>query len=120
MDLSERQRGAQLEAPGPLLLRDGDCSKEGDFGSGRIGGVLLDEGFAANAVEVGVVPALTCTFGKRNPLFETFQGRFEVAALRFGVGEGAPQEAVENNDILLLKQLEATAHSRPTACMIIP
>jgi len=28
-------------------------------------------------------------------------------------------QAVENNDILLLKQLEATLHSRPTACMSI-
>src|SRR5271169_3822205 len=58
VELGERQRGAQLEAAGLLLLRDGDGGEERGFRGGGVGGVLFDEDFAADAVEAGVEPML--------------------------------------------------------------
>src|SRR5271163_1639145 len=58
IELGERQRGAQLEAAGLLLLRDGDGGEEGGFGGGGVGGVLFEEDFAADAMESGVEPML--------------------------------------------------------------
>ena len=58
IELGQRQRGAQLEAAGFLLLRNGDGGEEGGFGGGGVGGVLLEEDFAANAMESGVEPML--------------------------------------------------------------
>jgi hypothetical protein len=52
VELGQRQRGAQLEAAGILLLRDGDGGEEGGFGGGGVGGVLFEEDFAAK----GVIP----------------------------------------------------------------
>ena len=60
VELGERQRGAQFEAAGFLRLRDGDGGEESGFGGGGVGGVLFEEDFAANAVEFGVEPAMSC------------------------------------------------------------
>ena len=49
IELGQRERGAQLEAAGFLLLGDGDGGEEGGFGGG---GVLFEEDFAAK----GVIP----------------------------------------------------------------
>src|ERR1700739_1645346 len=38
IEFGQRQRGAQLEAAGLLLLRDGDGGEEGGFGAGGGGG----------------------------------------------------------------------------------
>src|SRR5271156_1874970 len=62
VELGQRQRGAQLEAAGLLLLRDCDGGEEGGFGGGGVGGVLFEEDFAANAMEFGVEPALAGLF----------------------------------------------------------
>jgi hypothetical protein len=53
----EGQRGAQFETSGFLGLRDGYGGEESAFGG--VGGVLFEEDFAANAVGVGLGPALT-------------------------------------------------------------
>ena len=68
VELGERQRGAQLEAAGLLLLRDGDGGEEGGFGGGGVGGVLFEEDFAADAMRFGVVPALSGALGVRDAL----------------------------------------------------
>src|SRR5271163_1495240 len=57
-ELGEGKRGAQFEAAGLLLLRDGDGGEKGGFGAGGVGGVLFEEDFAADTMEPGVEPML--------------------------------------------------------------
>src|SRR5271170_1806432 len=59
VELGQRQRGAQLEAAGLLLLRYGDGGEEGRFGGSGVGGVLFEEDFAADAMQASVEPMLT-------------------------------------------------------------
>ena len=68
VELGERQRRAQFEAARALLLRDGDGGQEGFFRGRGVGGVALEQDFAARPMQfrferaiagaVGTSPAL--------------------------------------------------------------
>ena len=83
VELGERQRGAQLEAAAFLLLRDGDGGEEGGFGGSGVGGVLLQEDFAANAVEGGVEPMLSGFGRQRQRFVDRGEGRLRALPLGF-------------------------------------
>src|ERR1700735_5532294 len=83
IELGERQRGAQFEAAGLLLLRDGDGGEEGGFGGGGVGGVLFEQDFAADAVEAGVEPMLSGLARKRQRFVYPRPGGFQVSPLGF-------------------------------------
>ena len=87
VELRERQCGAQFEAAGLLLLRDGDGGEEGGFGGGGVGGVLFEEDFAANAVESGVEPMLSGLARQRQRFIDPGQGGFRVSPLGFDFRE---------------------------------
>ena len=87
IELGERQRGAQLEAAGLLLLRDGDGGEEGGFGGGGVGGVLFEEDFAANAMESGVEPMLSGLARQRQRFVDPGQGGFRAFPLGFDFRE---------------------------------
>ena len=98
IELGERQRGAQLEAAGLLLLRDGDGGEEGGFGGGGVGGVLFEEDFAANAVESGVEPMLSGLARQRQRFVDPGQGGFRASPLGFDFRE---QPSIERQKNLL-------------------
>src|SRR5277367_6785828 len=83
IELGQRERGAQLEAAGLLLLRDSDGGEEGGFGGGGIGGVLFEQDFAANAVKSGVEPMLSGLARQRQRYIDSGQGGFQVSPLGF-------------------------------------
>ena len=87
VELGERQRGAQLEAAGLLLLRDGDGGEEGGFGGGGVGGVLFEEDFAADAMESGVEPMLSGLARQRQRFVDPGQGGFRASPLGFDFRE---------------------------------
>ena len=94
VELGERQRGAQLEAAGLLLLRDGDGGEEGGFGGGGVGGVLFEEDFAADAMESGVEPMLSGLARQRQRFVDPGQRGFRVSPLGFDFRE---QPLIERN-----------------------
>ena len=51
VELGERQRRAQFEAARALLLRDGDGGQEGFFRGRGVGGVALEQDFAARPMQ---------------------------------------------------------------------
>ena len=51
VELGERERRAQFEAARALLLRDGDGGQEGFLRRRRVGGVALQQDFAADAMQ---------------------------------------------------------------------
>ena len=73
VELGEGKRGAQFEAARGLLLRDGDGGQEGFFRRRGIGGVALEQDFAARPMQfrfegaiaraVRTSPALRRTIG---------------------------------------------------------
>ena len=87
VELGQRQRGAQLEAAGLLLLRDGDGGEEGGFGGGGVGGVLFEEDFAADAMESGVEPMLSGLARQRQRFVDAGEGGFRVSPLGFDFRE---------------------------------
>ena len=51
VELGERERRAQFEAARALLLRDGDGGQEGFFRRRGVGGVALEQDFAARPMQ---------------------------------------------------------------------
>jgi hypothetical protein len=80
----ERERGAELEAAGFLLLRDSDGGEEGLFGGGGVGGVLFAEDFAAYAKDLGVESAFPGALGLRDGTVQGRQGERKIAGLGLG------------------------------------
>ena len=58
VELGERKRGAQFEAARALLLRDGDGGQEGFFRRRGVGGVALEQDFAARPMQFGFERAI--------------------------------------------------------------
>ncbi len=86
-ELGERERRAQLEAAGLLGLRDGDRGEEGVFRGGGVGGVVFEEDFAADAMDLGVEIAEAAAVGHRDRAVDQRQSGSEVAAFGFQRGE---------------------------------
>jgi hypothetical protein len=80
--LGEGQRGAQLEAAGLLLLRDGDGGQERGFG-----GVLFGEDFAANAMQPSVEPMFSGLARERQRFIDYGKGDFRASRLGFDFRE---------------------------------
>ena len=55
VELGERERRLQLEAPGALLFRDREGGFEGFFGLHRVGGIPLQQDISAQSMQVGIV-----------------------------------------------------------------
>ena len=82
VELGEGQRGAQLEAAGLLLLRDGDGGEEGGLGGGGVDGVLRAEYFTADAMESGVEPVLSGLARQHQRFIDAAKGGFGASAPR--------------------------------------
>jgi hypothetical protein len=60
IELRQRERCAQLEAPRLPLLRDGDCSKECFLGWRLVRRIALEQNLAAQAMQESVAPVFSC------------------------------------------------------------
>jgi hypothetical protein len=97
VELGERQRRAQFEAARPLVFRDGDGAPEG-FLSGRgIGGLALQQHFAADAVQFRFERAMAGPFGRRQRFVEDREGAVDISCTVFGLGQSNLQQPVEEH-----------------------
>ena len=109
IELGERQRGAQLEAAGLLLLRDGDGGEEGGFGGGGVGGVLFEEDFAADAMESGVEPMLAGLARERQRFVDLVTRAASTSPASASISASSPRQNGTRTVALLLAQYPASA-----------
>jgi len=110
VELGERKRRAQFEAARALPLRDGDSRLESFFGGRGIGGVALQQGFAAGPVELRFERAVAEAIGRRQRFVEDRNSAIAIARPRFGLGQRDLQEPVEIQEALLAQALGDAAH----------
>ena len=108
--MASDERGAQFEAAGFLVLRDGDGGEEGLFGGSGVGGVLLQQDFAANAMEFRVAPALSGAFRIGERPIDRCQGGVDLTGFRFSLGHAGCDQRSEDDDLLFAAQRDATTH----------
>ena len=104
VELGERKRGAQFEAAGLLMSRDGDRGEERLFGETGVCGILLEKDFAAHAVEFRVEPALSAAFEILERMIEGGERGRRLAISRFRFRQSRPDQRQKRPDIVSLKQ----------------
>ena len=84
VELGERERRAQFEAARALLLRDGDGGLERFLGRRGVGGIALQQHFAADAMQFRFERAMADPFGRRQRFVEDRErrGRHRLRGLR--------------------------------------
>ncbi len=110
IELRQRQRRAQFEAARGLLLCDRDGGQEGLFRGRGVGGVALQQNFAARPMQFRFERAMAHAIARRHRFVEDRNGAVGIARPRFGPGQRDLQEPVENQNILLPELLDASAH----------
>ena len=75
VELGERQRREQREAARALPLRDGDGGLEGVFGWRGVGGIALEQDFAARAMQFRFERAVACALARRQRFVEDRRAR---------------------------------------------
>ena len=75
VELGERERRAQFEAARALLLRDGDGGQECFLRGRRVGGVALQQHFAARPMQFRLECAMTGPLGRRQRFVEDRERR---------------------------------------------
>jgi hypothetical protein len=95
IELRQRQRRAQFKTACALALRDGDSRLESCFGGRGVGGVALEQDFAAGPVEFRFERAVAEPIGRRQRFIEDRNGANAIARPGFGVGQRDLVEPVE-------------------------
>ena len=80
IELGEGERGAEFEAARTLLLCDGKGGLECFLREGGIGGVALEQDFAARAMQIGFERAIVRALGSRQRFIEDSDGAAESPA----------------------------------------
>ena len=114
VELGWRQRGAQFEAVGLLLLRDGGGGEEGGFGGGWVGGLLFEDDFAADAVQSGVEPKLSGLARQRQRRVDLGRGGCRASLLGLDFRE---QPSIERQIGLVASTGVFRQRDRPQATM---
>jgi hypothetical protein len=109
-ELGEPKRRAQFEAARPLLTRDGDGGLEGFFCQRRLGGIAFGQQFAADAMQFGLESAMACAVGGYQRFVEDGECAVDIAGAGFRLGKSNLDEPVEDQDVLLTQQFDATTH----------
>ncbi len=110
VEFRERKRRAQFKTARALPLRDCDSGLESLFGRRGVGGVALEQDFAAGPVELRFERAVAEAIGRRQRFIEDRNGAIAIARPRFGVGQRDLVEPVEIQEALLAQALDAAAH----------
>ena len=79
VELGERKRRAQFEAACALLFRDGDGGQEGFFRRPGVGGVALQQGFAARPMQFRFERAIARAFYRRQRFIEDGDSAARIA-----------------------------------------
>jgi len=87
IELGQRKRRAKFEAARCLLPRDGDGGLEGFLRRGGAGGVALQQGFAARAMQFCFKCATAGAVAGRQRFVEDRNGAVGVARSGFGLGQ---------------------------------
>ena len=69
-----------------MPLRDGDGGQESFFGGRGVGGVALEQDFAAGPVQLRFERAVAETVGRRQRFIEDRNGAIAIACPGFGLG----------------------------------
>ena len=85
--LGQRQGRAQFEAARALPLRDRDSGQEGFFRGSGVGGVALDQDFAAHAMQFCFECAIAHAVARRQRFVEDDDSAVGIACPRFRVCE---------------------------------
>ena len=93
-----------------MLLRDGDGGLERFFGRRRVGGIALEQHFAADAMQLGVERAMADPFARRQRFVEDGERAVDVARAGFGLGKRNLDEPVVDQNVLLAQKFGAAAH----------
>ena len=108
--MASDERRAQFEAARALLLRDGDGGLERFFRGRGVGGIALEQDFAADAMQFGFERAMAGPLGRRQRFVEDRDGAIDVAGAGFGFGKRNLDEPVEEQDVLLAQKFDAATH----------
>ena len=87
IELGQRQRRAQFEAARALLLRDGDGGQEGFFRRRGVGGIALQQHFAARPMQFRFERAIAHAVARRQRFVEDCDGAVEIARPGFSLGQ---------------------------------
>ena len=83
IELGERKRREQLEAPGALLFRDSEGGFESVFGLRRVGGITLQKDIAAQSMQVGIVKPIPAFLTDHQSFVDQRQGSLIVLRSSF-------------------------------------
>ena len=87
IELGERERGAQFKAARGLLLRDGDGGQEGFFRGRGVGGIALQQDFAARPMQFRFERAIAQAVARRQRFVEDRDGAVRIARPGFGLSQ---------------------------------
>jgi hypothetical protein len=110
VEFCERESGAQFETARALLFRDGDGGLKGFLGSRGVGGLALDQHFAADAIQIRFERAMTGPVAGRQRLVKDRERAVDIACPGFGLGQRDFQQPIVVQNALLAQQLSAAAH----------
>ena len=108
--LGERERGAQFEAVRALLLRDRDGGQESFFRGRGIGGVALEQDFAARPMQLRFECAVAEAIGSRQRFVEEGDSAVGIAGLRLGLGQRNLEQPIEKENVLFAQEIDAATH----------
>ena len=111
-ELGERQRRAQLKAARGLLLCDRDGGQEGVLRGRGVGGVALQQHFAAHSMQFRFECAIAQAVAPRQRFVEDGDGAIGIARPGFGLGQPDLQKPVEHQNVLFAQALRRGACPR--------
>jgi hypothetical protein len=100
IQFGERERSAQFEASGSLLLRDSDGGQEGFFCRSGACGVAHQQDFAARPMQFGFKCAVAGAVGRRQRFVEDGDGAARIARPGFRLRLHDLQQPVEHQNVL--------------------
>jgi hypothetical protein len=110
IELRQRQRGAQFEAPRFLQLRDGDRGLQRLLVRRGIGRVAVQQDLGANAVHFGFVPTGLGRLQLGECLVQAPEPGISLAGTRFGFGQRRFETGQEPIPTLLPSDGKAASH----------
>ena len=93
-----------------MLLRDRDGRLEGFFGRRGVGGVALQQDFAAHSMQLSFKCAKARAVARRQRFVEDGDGAVGIARPGFRLGQRDLQQPVEHQNVLFAQELCAAAH----------
>src|SRR5262245_22967544 len=91
-------------------MRDSDGGLQGLLSQREVGGLVLEQHFAADAMQFGVEAAMTGALGRRKRVVENGKRPIDITRALFDFSKRNPDEPIEHYKILIAQKLRAAAH----------